>query len=113
MNQGLDAFLSDSEIWSILKVNEYNHIRWFNKEAAERLLDILIIMGFYKDIFQPNRSIAGRIESMNVVSKAVDLLRKRIDQSEYHVDALFSGEPEDELIDNEPDQQKMGDAKPE
>ena len=96
LNKDLDELLEQGDTMRLLKTNYYDHVTWFNKEAAETLADLVRISGYYLRIFDPAGSIAQQIEDTLLFEKAANLLEERIAQADYHYDRLLTEEPEEE-----------------
>ncbi len=90
----LTALLKREDIRSFLKVNLYDNVLWFNSEMAEELADLLLAVGYYEGVFDPAGSAARRAERVTLMAAAVDLLKQRVRDSQYHYAALILEEAE-------------------
>ena len=103
LEDDLDSLLMQGDTMRLLKTNFYDHVTWFNKEAAETLVDLIRISGYYMNVFDPATSASEQIEDTMRVDKAADLLEERIAKADYHFDRLLTvkEEPEEEAEEDE------------
>ena len=102
LESDLNDLLKQEDTHRMLKANYYDRICWFNKEAAERLEDMIRIIGYYLNNFDPAGNAAERIESTLLFDKAADLFAERCEQADYHYDLLITEENDDEAEEASP-----------
>ncbi len=84
----LDALLADAEVWAFLRINRFNEVDWFNKEAFEQLLWGLLAVAAVDLTANAAQSIDGVAEA---IVAAYDVIKKLHDaeaESEYQVEKL-------------------------
>ena len=96
LEKDLNELLGKADTMRILKTNYFNHVTWFNAEAAETLVDLVRISGYYLKVFDPAGSAAEQIENTLLFDKAADMLAERIANAEYHYDRLLTADDTDE-----------------
>ncbi|MBQ6508790.1 MAG: alpha-amylase [Flexilinea sp.] len=96
----LNDLLDQDDTHRLLKANYFEKICWFNKEAADLLVDLIHISGYYLKAFDPAGNPAEQIEDTLLFEKAAAILADRIEAAEYQYDRLF-WEEEDEKAEAE------------
>ena len=92
----LNDLLDQEDTHRLLKANYYDRICWFNKEAADLLVDLIHISGYYLRVFDPAGSAAEQIEDTLLFEKAAAILAERVEKAEYQYDRLILEEEDEE-----------------
>ena len=92
----LNDLLDQDDTHRLLKANYYDRICWFNKEAADLLVDLIHISGYYLKVFDPSGNPAEQIEDTLLFEKAAALLAERCEAAEYQYDRLIREEEDEE-----------------
>ena len=92
----LNDLLDQDDTHRLLKANYFEKICWFNKEAADLLVDLIHISGYYLKAFDPAGNPAEQIEDTLLFEKAAAILADRIEAAEYQYDRLILEEEDEE-----------------
>ena len=85
----LKSWLQDPEIQEYLRINRYEGVLWFNKEAFDELTRSLLIIAIIKTTTEPKiseKKISARIRKCY---KIIHQIRKASQQSGYQVEKLL------------------------
>ena len=105
----LNDLLDQDDTHRLLKANYYDRICWFNKDAADLLVDLIHISGYYLKVFDPSGNPAEQIEDTLLFEKAAAILKERIEGAEYQYDRLIMEEEEDEEAEETEDEASPSD----
>ena len=86
----LESLLKDHQVREFLRVNEYNNIWWFNKEAFEEMLWWLMMVAGLTIGFDPLRPVKSVVEELQECYAIIQTWQKAEEQSEYQVEKLLS-----------------------
>ncbi len=92
LDEELDELLRREDTRSLMKLNLWDNVLWFNKESADTLVDLIRMCGPWVNAFDADFSAAKQIETAKILGSAADLLAERIAASEYHFERLI-GKP--------------------
>jgi hypothetical protein len=87
----LESLFKDDEVQQFLRVNQYNDIWWFNKEAFEELLWWLLLIAAVEIGSDPLRPINEVVKELNGCYSMIQTWQKAEEQSEYQVEKLMEG----------------------
>ncbi|HEX2909821.1 MAG TPA: alpha-amylase family glycosyl hydrolase [Chloroflexia bacterium] len=83
----IEAWLKDDDVRSFLQVNRYQDVLWYNKEAFEQLLDLMLLAAMVEDTGQPGQPLAGENKALSATVRA---LRQAQVKSDYRVEKLLA-----------------------
>jgi len=86
----LESLLKDGEVQQFLKVNQYNDIWWFNKEAFEEMLWWLMLIAALEIGSDPLRPVNAVVEELQGCYAMIQIWQKAGEKSEYQVEKLLS-----------------------
>jgi glycosidase len=86
----LESLLKDSEVQQFLKVNQYNDIWWFNKEAFEEMLWWLLMVAALTIGSDPLRPVNAVVAELEKCYAMIQTWHKAEEKSEYQVEKLLS-----------------------
>jgi hypothetical protein len=86
----VEAWLKDEDVRGFLQVNRYQDVLWYNKEAFDQLLGLMLLAAFVDSAGAPGRDLAVVAEEMRGVYTVVRALRQAQAESEYRVDTLLA-----------------------
>jgi glycosidase len=87
----LKTWLEDPEIQKYLRVNRYNGVLWFNKEAFDKLTQGLLTIAIISITTDPDLSNEQVSTGASDAYKFIRRLRKASEKSEYQVIKLLEG----------------------
>ena len=85
----LESLLKDSEVQQFLKVNQYNDIWWFNKEAFEEMLWWLMMVAALTIGSDPLRPVNAVVAELERCYSMIQTWQKAEKKSEYQVEKLL------------------------
>jgi glycosidase len=85
----LESLFKDDEAQQFLKVNRYDDIRWFNKEAFEELLWWLMLIAAVEIGSDPLRPINEVVKELNGCYSMIQIWQRAEEQSAYQVEKLL------------------------
>jgi len=86
----LESLLRDGEVQQFLRVNQYNDIGWFNKEAFEEMLWWLMMVAALTIGSDPLRPVNAVVEELQGCYSMIQTWQKAEEKSEYQVEKLLS-----------------------
>jgi len=86
----LESLFKDGEVQQFLKVNQYNDIWWFNKEAFEEMLWWLMLIAALEIGSDPLRPVNAVVEELQGCYAMIQIWQKAEEKSEYQVEKLLS-----------------------
>ena len=89
-----ELILKDTDTADFLKLNHYDDILWFNKEAFEALVHWLFNLSFIQIFFYQRKNIKNLQKSLENLYSYTSSLLKAMDKSEYQIPKLLK------LLDN-------------
>ncbi len=85
----LESLLKDGEIQQFLKINQYNGILWFNKEAFEEMLWWLMLIAALEIGFDPLRPVNAVVEKLQGCYAIIQTWHTAEEKSEYQIEKLL------------------------
>ncbi len=86
----LESLLRDGEVQQFLRVNQYNDIGWFNKEAFEEMLWWLMMVAALTIGSDPLRPVNAVVEELQGCYSMIQTWQKAEEKSEYQVEKLLA-----------------------
>jgi hypothetical protein len=86
----LESLLKDGEVQKFLKINQYNDILWFNKEAFEEMLWWLMMVAALTIGSEPLRPVNAVVAELERCYSMIQKWQQAEDKSEYQVEKLLS-----------------------
>ncbi len=86
----LEAWLADAEVRQLLQVNRYRDVLWFNKEAAEQLLDWLLAVAAAVVAAAETPDPAADAVRLAACAALVDRLRAAGEMAGFQVERLLA-----------------------
>jgi hypothetical protein len=86
----LESLLKDGEVQQFLKINQYNDILWFNKEAFEEMLWWLMMGAALTIGSDPLRPVNAVVAELERCYSMIQIWLKAEEKSEYQIDKLLS-----------------------
>jgi len=87
----LQTHLQDDEVRQFLKVNRFNEIWWFNKEAFGQWLWWMFLMAVVHSTVEPHRQPAIVVQAITAQFDLTQTLHRAERQSEYQIEKLLAG----------------------
>jgi glycosidase len=86
----LEAWLKDDDVRGFLQVNRYQSVLWYNKEAFDQLLGLMLLAAIVDSASQPKREPKEAAEAITTHYEVVRALRQAQAESGYRVDNLLA-----------------------
>jgi len=87
----LQTHLQDDEVRQFLKVNRFNEIWWFNKEAFGQWLWWMFLVAVVHSTVEPHRQPAIVVQAITAQFDLTQTLHRAERQSEYQIEKLLAG----------------------
>jgi hypothetical protein len=81
-------WLTDPEIQAFLRVNRFQGVLWYNREAFDRFTWWISLLPIVKGLSNPSRDRTSTIETMLNIFEIIDPLKKLESRSEYQFEKL-------------------------
>jgi glycosidase len=85
----LESLLRDSDVQQFLRMNRYNDVWWYNKEAFEEMLWWLMMVAALTIGSDSLRSVNGVVEELQRCYAMIQTWQKAGEKSEYQVEKLL------------------------
>ncbi len=89
LRQVLEPLLADGDVQYVLRVNRYQGVLWFNKEALEELCWWLLLVTAVDALADPGRPAAEAAGEVIRAYEIVQCVRRAADESDYQVEKLL------------------------
>ncbi|MDE3089156.1 MAG: alpha-amylase [Chloroflexota bacterium] len=86
----LEAWLNDEAVQQFLRVNRYDNVLWFNKEACDQLVAWMFALAVVEITAAPRRTHAAVAKEIRAHYAIVGKLRRAEAESKYQLDALLA-----------------------
>ena len=86
----LESLLKEGEVQQFLKVNQYNEIWWFNKEAFEEMICWLMMVAALTSGSDPLRPVNAVVAELEKCYSIIQAWHQAEEKSEYQVEKLLS-----------------------
>ena len=90
LGAAVEGWLADADLRQLLQVNRHRDVLWFNREAAERLLALLLAIAAIGRESEPGMTAAEAVLHRAALARVDARLRDAAARSEFQVERLLA-----------------------
>ncbi len=86
----LEAWLRDDDVRGFIQVNRYQNVLWYNKEAFDQLLGLMLLVSLIDQARQPDQKPADLAREIKDLQAIISALQQAQSESAYRIDNLLA-----------------------